>query len=127
MTDEDGSGSAGPPPAEVRDRLEIRLEDLPPEGAPAAGRRLRVLAPIDPVDAGRLRATKERMTIGRAPDSDLVLDHPAVARRHAVIRLGRGGATIEDVSDSTGVRVNGERRRRAPLSAGDELAIGPFR
>jgi len=133
MSDDEAVAPPSDAPAGAsRERLRIDVEDLVAE-APgispprASGSRLRVLAPIDPVDAGRLCATKERMTIGRGPDCDLVLDHPSVARRHAVIRLRNGSATIEDVSASTGVRVNGERRRRARLCPGDQLAIGPFR
>ncbi|MEA2410715.1 MAG: transport system ATP-binding/permease protein [Thermoleophilaceae bacterium] len=85
------------------------------------------LAPISPVDMGRVRAHKDVFTIGRDPDSDLVLNHPTVSRRHAVIRLEGGAATIEDCGSASGVRVSGRRVQRSPLTAGDDVAIGPFR
>ena len=85
------------------------------------------LAPVSPVDAGRLRTNKQEFTIGRDPDCDLVLDHPTVSRHHAVIRIIDGQATIEDRSSTVGLRVNGELVKRSPLEVGDQIAVGPFR
>ena len=92
-----------------------------------ADERSRRLAPIAPVDAGRVRAAHDRFTIGRSPDSDLVLDHPTISAQHAVIRMADGRTWIEDLGSSTGVRVNGIRLRRTSLEVGDHIAIGPFR
>ncbi|MDQ3823561.1 MAG: ATP-binding cassette domain-containing protein, partial [Actinomycetota bacterium] len=92
---------------------------------PAGGGR--PLAPITPVDAGRLRATKTVLTIGRSAECDLVLDHPTVSRVHALVRMTRGRAFLEDHDSATGVRVNGLQIRRRPLDPGDQIAIGPFR
>jgi ABC-type multidrug transport system ATPase subunit/ABC-type multidrug transport system permease subunit len=92
-----------------------------------AGQGTLPLAPVGPVDAGRVRATTERYVIGRADDCDLVLDHPTVSRRHAVIRSIRGQATIEDAGSSSGVRLNGRAIRRQPIAVGDQIGIGPFR
>jgi ABC transport system ATP-binding/permease protein len=92
-----------------------------------SGQDLPRLAPVKPVDAGRLRTSKQEFTVGRDPACDLVLDHPTVSRRHAVIRLARGTPTIEDLGSTVGVRVNGQPVRRAPLEVGDQIAIGPFR
>jgi ABC-type multidrug transport system ATPase subunit len=85
------------------------------------------LAPITPVDAGRVRSRRQVLTIGRAPESDLVLDHPTVSRVHAVITPDATGAVIEDRGSATGVRVNGVPVQRTALSTGDQIAIGPFR
>jgi ABC transport system ATP-binding/permease protein len=85
------------------------------------------LAPIALVDAGRVRTSKQEFTVGRDPDCDLVLDHPTVSRRHAVIRMASGTATIEDQGSAVGVRVNGETVRLASLEIGDQIAIGPYR
>jgi ABC-type multidrug transport system ATPase subunit/pSer/pThr/pTyr-binding forkhead associated (FHA) protein/ABC-type multidrug transport system permease subunit len=93
---------------------------------PAAERDAR-LAPITPVDAGRVRAAHDRFTIGRSPSADLVLDHPTVSAEHAVIRLTGGRTWIEDLGSTTGLRVNGIQLRRTSLDVGDQIAIGPFR
>jgi ABC-type multidrug transport system ATPase subunit/ABC-type multidrug transport system permease subunit len=92
-----------------------------------AGDRGHRLAPIAPVDAGRVRAAQERFTIGRSPDCDLVLDHPTISARHALIRTSGGKTWIEDLGSATGLRVNGIRLRRTSLGLGDQIAIGPFR
>jgi len=93
----------------------------------SAGYGLPRLAPVAPVDAGRVRTGKHEFTLGRDPGCDLVLDHPTVSRHHAVIRMNRGTPVIEDRGSSVGVRVNGEMVRRAPLELGDQIAIGPYR
>jgi len=92
-----------------------------------SGAGLTALAPITPVDAGHVRAGTRALSIGRADDNDLVLDHPTVSRRHAVITPQPTGATIEDCGSASGLRVNGELVQRATLTAGDEIAVGPFR
>jgi len=91
------------------------------------GERGRRLAPIAPIDAGRIRAAHDRFTIGRSVECDLVFDHPTVSAHHAVIRMAEGKAWIEDLGSTTGVRVNGIRLRRTSLEVGDQIAIGPFR
>jgi ABC-type multidrug transport system ATPase subunit len=91
------------------------------------GRDERRLAPVAPVDAGRVRSSKAEFTIGRDPSCDHVLDHPTVSRVHAIIRSEGASATIEDAASAGGVRVNGRPVKRSPLAAGDQIAIGPFR
>lgn len=92
-----------------------------------AGSRGTQLAPIAPVDAGRIRAAHDRFMIGRSPSADLVLDHPTVSAEHALIRQSDGRMWIEDLGTSTGLRVNGALVKRAPLAVGDQIGIGPFR
>jgi ABC transport system ATP-binding/permease protein len=86
-----------------------------------------LLPSVTPEDAGRIRATKDRFTIGRAGDCTLVLDHPTVSAHHAVIRKQDDETWIEDLGSSIGTRVNGMRLRRARLEAGDQIGIGPYR
>lgn len=100
-------------------------EDLVHYLPPGAGRP--ALARVAPIDAGSVRAGVRDLTIGRALENDIVLDHPTVSRRHAVIRTDGGGAAIEDCGTATGLRVNGVTVRRAPLTVGDEIAVGPYR
>jgi ABC-type multidrug transport system ATPase subunit/pSer/pThr/pTyr-binding forkhead associated (FHA) protein len=92
-----------------------------------AGETAARLAPVKPIDAGRLRSKRRGLTIGRDTSCDLVLDHPTVSRRHAAITLRQGEWTIEDLGSSVGLRVNGVAARRATLQVGDEVAIGPYR
>ncbi len=91
------------------------------------GQGLPRLAPVKPVDAGRLRATKRGFTIGRDPACDLVLDHPTISLHHAVLNSDGGATTITDLGSAVGVRVNGAPARRTRLQVGDQIAIGPYR
>ena len=67
--------------------------------------------------------------IGRANDSGLVLEDESVSRRHAVLRIDRAGATIEDATSSLGTLLNGVRlepNEKMELHDRDVLAIGPW-
>jgi len=44
---------------------------------------------------------KPRLTIGRKPDNDLVIDNPAVSGHHALIFSEEGVFFIEDLGAST--------------------------
>ncbi len=72
--------------------------------------------------------TQESITIGRARDNAITLDHPRVSRYHALIeRLGTR-RRIKDLKSSNGVFVNGQRiEGEAWLSDGDEIHIGPVK
>ena len=65
------------------------------------------------------------MTIGRAPDSTLQLDDPAVSRRQASISVGRdgdGGVALEDAGSSYGTFLDGRRLEgRAQLRDGSMI------
>ncbi len=91
------------------------------------GEGLARLAPVKPVDAGRLRATKRGFTIGRDPGCDLVLEHPTISLHHAVLSSDGESTTITDLGSAVGVRVNGAPVRRGRLQVGDQIAIGPYR
>ena len=67
--------------------------------------------------------------IGRATDSGLVLENESVSRRHAVLRIDRGGATIGDATSSLGTLLNGVRlepNEKMELHDRDVLGIGPW-
>ena len=65
--------------------------------------------------------------IGRSPNADLRLDDPSVSRRHALVvaEAGKPPRVLDDRS-LNGVFLNGETIEFAPLSDGDEMAIGHF-
>src|SRR5574341_395004 len=68
----------------------------------------------------------EAVTIGRAPDNNLVLDHPVVSRYHAVIERMGTRFRLRDLRSSNGVFVNGQRvARDVWLKEQDEIRIGP--
>ena len=64
---------------------------------------------------------------GRHPDSDIVLDHGTVSRRHAEFRLMENhDVQIVDVGSLNGIYVNREPVKAATLIDGDEVQLGVF-
>lgn len=62
--------------------------------------------------------------IGRARECLVRLSSPRVSRRHAVVRLSGGCATIEDLGSRNGTLVGGQRiREPLALRDGDEIEI----
>src|SRR3954466_2311623 len=77
-------------------------------------------------DDDRVVALHEGVTrIGRSIPADLELEDITVSRRHALIVRGEGKTILLDDGSRNGVRVNGQRVKRAePLTDGDVIAIG---
>lgn len=67
---------------------------------------------------------QDRVTIGRAADNTLVLDHPKVSRNHARIERGPEGYRISDLGSGNGTLVNGTKVLSCILFRGDEIRIG---
>jgi DNA-binding winged helix-turn-helix (wHTH) protein len=63
--------------------------------------------------------------LGRDPDLDIFLNYPGISRRHAVIRIEAGRATVEDLGSKNGTFV-GEQRLAGPrpLADGDVIGVG---
>ena len=60
----------------------------------------------------------------RSLSADLRFDDATVSRRHALVVSQADGVRVLDDRSLNGVYVNGERVDWAPLSDGDEIAIG---
>ncbi len=68
--------------------------------------------------------------IGRAerPENEIVLHDPLVSRRHALIALSDGAATISDLGSSGGTLLNGAFvNSRQSLHSGDTIVLGQTR
>lgn len=66
-------------------------------------------------------------SIGRHPDSDMVIDDLTVSRHHAELRWTPEGYALTDVGSTNGCRVNGVRVVAVLLRPGDELVLGQAR
>jgi hypothetical protein len=64
------------------------------------------------------------VTIGRAPDNDLVLEDQRVSRHHARLQGRRGMLVLTDLESANGSRVNGVAISEVALGAGDRIEIG---
>ncbi len=67
----------------------------------------------------------ERLTIGRAEDASISVNHNSVSRLHCEVHaLGDGRFEIVDKGSSNGVRVNGADLRRGIVEPGDVIELG---
>jgi pSer/pThr/pTyr-binding forkhead associated (FHA) protein len=69
---------------------------------------------------------KKRITIGRTPDNDIVLDNRGVSRRHAQIEFGENQAIIIDNESLNGTFVNSRRVSEEILKDNDTINIGKY-
>jgi pSer/pThr/pTyr-binding forkhead associated (FHA) protein len=68
---------------------------------------------------------RERMTVGRAEDASISVNHNSVSRIHCEVHaLGDGRFEIVDKGSSNGVRVNGADWRRGIVEPGDVIELG---
>ncbi len=102
---------------------DVRTEPRLPLALPASGKEFRLawlarevaLAPGDNL-------------LGRNHEAMVWVDHPSVSRRHAIIRIGGGRATIEDCGSRNGTWVRGERiTTPRELQRDDEIWLGKAR
>jgi hypothetical protein len=75
----------------------------------------------------RFSLTDSIITIGRHPDSNLVLAGPNVSRNHAEIRPQGERFEVVDLGSTNGTRVNGVRVDTRLLQDGDEVSFGNTR
>jgi hypothetical protein len=92
------------------------------EGAGGSGAGSIVLPTGD-----RFTLTETVITIGRHPESNLVLADPNVSRNHAEIRPQGDRYVVVDLGSTNGSRVNGVRVDTQVLEDGDELTFGNTR
>ncbi len=70
---------------------------------------------------------KERMTIGRKPGNDIVIDNLAVSGEHAVIVTILNDSFLEDLDSTNGVMVNGVAIKKNVLHNNDLIEIGKYK
>jgi pSer/pThr/pTyr-binding forkhead associated (FHA) protein len=69
---------------------------------------------------------KKRITIGRTPDNDIVLDNRGVSRHHAQIEFADNQAVIIDNESLNGTFVNSRRVSEEVLKENDTITIGKY-
>jgi hypothetical protein len=73
--------------------------------------------------SGRVTLDEGVHVLGRDPDAEIFLSSPGVSRRHALITISAGRATIEDLGSKNGTFV-GDQRLEGLRSVGDGDIIG---
>lgn len=92
------------------------------EGAGGAGAGSLVLPTGD-----RFTLEEHIISIGRSPESNIVLADPNVSRNHAEIRPQGDGFMLVDLGSTNGTKVNNVRVSQHVLADGDEIRFGNTR
>jgi pSer/pThr/pTyr-binding forkhead associated (FHA) protein len=70
--------------------------------------------------------SKDNVTVGRHPESDIFLNDVTVSRHHCRFVVDDSKLVVEDSGSTNGTYVNDERVDRSELVPGDEVLIGRF-
>lgn len=78
--------------------------------------------------AGKRHMTlsQPEIRIGRLRDNDLVLEHPHVSRRHALLRLENSRYVLYDLDSTAGIQVNEVRIKSHTLRPGDVIRLADY-
>lgn len=105
-------------------------QTLPTGGQPQRATLLmerpnRLIMLAGPTPGAEYPLDTERLTIGRAEDASISINHNSVSRLHCEVHaLGDGRFEIVDKGSSNGVRVNAAELRRGIIEAGDVIELG---
>ena len=104
----------------IQDDVVVNLDRIPGGAA--------ILVVRDGPNAGdNFSLAGDSLSIGRHPDSDVVLDDLTVSRRHVSIRRDEEGFVLEDHGSLNGTYVNNDRVEQCRLVHGDEVQVGRYR
>lgn len=87
----------------------------------------KMIISLDGVVLREVQLTKDRVTLGRRPYNDVVIDHLAVSGEHAVLQMSGSQVLIEDLNSTNGTYINGKAVKKQLLSDGDVIEIGKYR
>ncbi|MEB0140552.1 MULTISPECIES: FHA domain-containing protein [unclassified Undibacterium] len=71
--------------------------------------------------------TKSRMTVGRRPGNDIVIDHLTVSGQHAAIDTASSGSFVLDLGSTNGTMVNSQPVKKHLLQHDDVIDIGKYK
>ncbi|MDP9152479.1 MAG: FHA domain-containing protein [Myxococcota bacterium] len=101
-----------------------------PHVSPAGGSGLldrpnRLVMLAGPTPGAEFPLDRERLTMGRAEEAGISINHNSVSRLHCEVHaLGDGRFEIVDKGSSNGVRVNSADLRRGIVEPGDVIELG---
>lgn len=89
---------------------------------------LRLVAVGGPYRGSTLEIAGSEVSIGRAPENDIVFEDPSLSRQHARLkRLGGARVQVVDLSSANGTFVNGRKIRQEIATTGDTLRFGDLK
>jgi hypothetical protein len=127
---ERGWGLAGPPEIELqtdgslsKGRFEVETSFV--EGEEELAPQPRGRATLTLLRGGQTFPLGDAMvTLGRLPESDVVVDDPGASRQHARIINSNGEFVLTDLGSTNGTLVNDEAVQERVLDDGDRITIG---
>jgi pSer/pThr/pTyr-binding forkhead associated (FHA) protein len=88
----------------------------------------RLVVVIGPVPGLEFPLDGDRLSMGRAEEAHVSINHASVSRLHAeLVNLGQGRWEVVDQGSSNGLRINGVELRRGIIEPGDALELGDVR
>lgn len=87
----------------------------------------KIILSMDGVVLQEYPLSKERMTVGRKPHNDIVIDNLAVSGEHAAIVTIQNDSFLEDLDSTNGVMVNGMATKKHFLQNSDVIEIGKYK
>jgi dipeptidyl aminopeptidase/acylaminoacyl peptidase len=103
----------------------VSLQAVPPEViASGGGYPAKLTFESGPFEGRIVALPNQMVTVGRAPDNDIVVGDPATSGRHGRIEVRGGAFWVSDLGSTNGTLVNGEPVIERQLNHGDLIAIG---
>lgn len=87
----------------------------------------KMIVSIDGVVIKEVQLTKDRMTLGRRPYNDIVIDNLAVSGEHAALQMAGHEVYLEDLDSTNGTYVNGKSIKKQLLQNGDAIEVGKYK
>jgi FHA domain len=87
----------------------------------------KLIVSLDNVVVKEAPLLKDRVTVGRRPYNDVVIDNLAVSGEHAVLHSVGGDVFIEDLNSTNGTYINGKAVKKQLLAHNDLIEIGKYR
>ncbi|HEY8102336.1 MAG TPA: FHA domain-containing protein [Burkholderiaceae bacterium] len=87
----------------------------------------KIVLSMDGVVLQEMMLSKERITIGRRPHNDLIIDNSAISAEHAVIVTMLNDAFLEDLNSTNGTRINGQPIKKHFLKNNDVIELAKYK
>lgn len=84
----------------------------------------RIVISLDERIVSEVPLTRDVMMVGRHPDCDVVIEHPAISGRHMLLRVVNHTVYAEDLASTNGTRVNGLTAHHQVIHHLDVIEVG---
>ena len=87
----------------------------------------KLVVSLDNVVIKEITVQKDRITLGRRPYNDIVIDNLAVSGEHSVLLAVGDDLFVEDLNSTNGTYINGKAIKKQLLAHNDTIEIGKYR